>query len=194
MVHQSLKPHLCKTPGKVLFLIFLSFLLMPSARAQEDLAAEWKVFSLGDPVLKIKLPGEVTPMETSVPLDLINRLQRFDAYRLYHGEGKLVAVFKFIQYNAPIEESAKTLLEKEVDDLMKSIKAEDVTKEDKDFSLQKVPGRKSTGSFTLDHEKWMFQDLLLRKDSSMWQVWIAAEESDAGYVKMMNQIVKGIKF
>ena len=65
----------------------------------------------------------------------------------------------FVQYNAPIEETTTALLEKEVDDMMNTIQAEEVTWQDKDFSLQKVPGRKSTGSFTLDHHKWMFRDL-----------------------------------
>ncbi|HXR81884.1 MAG TPA: hypothetical protein VN763_13235 [Saprospiraceae bacterium] len=193
MVTQSLKRHNYKLPDKVLFLIFFSFLMIHTVRSQ-DVQPDWKVFSLGNPMLRIKLPGEATPMEAAVPSELINRLQRFDTYRFYHGDGKLVAVFKFVQYNAPIEGTTTALLEKEVDDLMTSIKAKDVTREEKDFSLQKVPGRKATGSFTLDHHQWLYADLLLRNENSIWQVWIAAEESDPAYAKTMNQIVKGIKF
>jgi len=175
-------------------MIFFSFLLNSMLMAQDVQPADWTVFSLGDPILQIKLPGEATPMESAVPSDLINRLQRFDTYRFYHGDGKLVAVFKFVQYNAPIEETTTALLETEVDALMTSIKAEEVTREDKDFSLQKVRGRKTTGSFALDHHQWIFRDILLRNDTSMWQVWIAAEESDPAYAKTMDKIVKGIKW
>jgi len=109
MVTQSLKRHNYKLPDKVLFLIFFSFLMIHTVRSQ-DVQPDWKVFSLGDPMLRIKLPGEATPMEAAVPSELINRLQRFDTYRFYHGDGKLVAVFKFVQYNAPIEGTTTALL------------------------------------------------------------------------------------
>lgn len=133
-------------------------------------------------------------MESSVPADLINRLQRFDTYRLYHAEGKVVAVFKFAQFNAPIVEASSVLLETEISNLMKSIKAEQVVRVDKEIKLNKIPALKSTGSFMLNNQKWIFQDMLIRKDSSMWQVWIAAEDSNPVYAKTMTQVVKSIKF
>ncbi len=176
-------------------LLCCSLLLLQTAcLSQAGDTDQWKVFPLGDPPLKIKLPGEVTPMEASVPSDMINRLQRFDTYRFYHAEGKLVAVFKFIQYNTTIEETTSELLEKEVATTMTMIKAEQMEQTGKDIKWKKVPGRHSTGSFLLDNQKWLFQDILLRNDSSMWQVWVAAEDTDPALITKMNQIVKGIKF
>lgn len=176
-------------------LLYCSLLLIQSACFSQAVQnTDWKVFSLGDPQLQIQLPGEVTPMESSVPWELINRLQRFDTYRFYHAEGKLVAIFKFIQYNTPIEETTPALLEKEIAEVMKSIKAEQVLHSEKNFKLKKIPGCKSTGSFILHQQQWIFQDMLLRNDSSMWQVWIAAEESDPVYAKTMKDIVKSIGF
>jgi|GEM_PF-4395824 len=162
--------------------------------AQADKIAGWKVFPLGDPALMIKLPGEVTPMATPVPSDLINRLERFDTYRFYHAEGKVVAIFKFVQYNAPIRETADTLMENEVKAVMKSIDAEQVVHADKDIKIKNIPARKSTGSFLVNQQKWNYQDILVRKDSSMWQVWIAGEDSDPAFAKTVNQVVKSIKF
>jgi hypothetical protein len=157
-------------------------------------ATSWKLFPLGDPALHINLPGEVTPMETSVPWDLINRLERFDTYRFYHADGKVVAIFKFIEYNAPIEESADTLMEKEIADVMTTIKAEQILHAEKSIQVKKIPGQKATGSFMLKNQHWVFEDVLLHKGPSMWQVWVAAEESDPAYVKTMNKVVKSIKF
>lgn len=77
---------------------------------------------------------------------------------------------------------------------MKAIKAEQVTHAEKNMKLQKIPALKSSGSFLLHQQKWKFQDVLVRQDSSMWQVWIAAEDSDPAYARTMNQVMKSIKF
>jgi len=160
----------------------------------QDNADQWKVFYLGDPALKINLPGDVIPKESALPVDLINRLQRFDTFRFYHAEGKLVAVMKFMQYTTPIEEPVGALLDTEVTHIMKSIHAEEVVQKEKDFSLKKYPGRKSTGRFIMDHKAYSFLDVLLKKDNSMWQVWVAAEEGDPAMEKMMKKVVKELKF
>jgi hypothetical protein len=176
-----------------ILLSLLLFTLFHPCKSQDN-AEQWKVFSLGDPALHINFPGEVIPKETPLPLDLINRLQRFDTFRFYHADGKLVAVMKFTQYNTPIEEPVGALLDTEVTHIMKSIHAEEVLQQEKDFSLHKYPGRKSTGRFMMEQKAYSFQDVLLKKDNSMWQVWVAAEESDPASVKMMKKIVKGIKW
>jgi hypothetical protein len=165
----------------------------PKCDAQEN-ADQWKIFQLGEPALYINLPGEVIPKETALPSDLINRLQRFDTFRFYYENGKLVAVMKFVQFNSPIEESAGTLLDSEVTQIMTSIKAEEVLQKEKNYTLNKCTGRKSTGSFMMENKAYLFQDVLLKKNNSMWQVWVAVEANSPNYEKMMNKIVKEIKF
>jgi hypothetical protein len=46
---------------------FLFFLLMQAARAQDVQPVEWKVFSLGEPMLKSSAPVKPLPMEAAVP-------------------------------------------------------------------------------------------------------------------------------
>jgi len=171
---------------------FLYF-TFPVCEAQQA-AVQWKVFSLGDPPLRINLPGEAIPKETPLPLELINRLLRFDTFRFYHADGKLVAVMKFMQYIEPIEEPAGALLDAEVTHIMKSIHAEEVLQKEKNFTLNKYPGYKSTGQFMMDGKAYLFQDVVLKKDSSMWQVWVAAEQGDPVLEKMMKKVVKELRF
>ena len=178
-----------------LALLFGACLLCISVlcKAQEN-EAQWKIFQLGNPALNINLPCDATPMETPVSVEEINRLQRFDTYRLYHAEGKVVAVLKFMQYNSPIEEPPVALMDTELDHIMKSIKAGEILSTGRNFKLHQIPGYKLTGRFMLQDQPWLFQDFLLKKENAMWQVWIAAEESDPSYEKTMLKIAKGMKF
>jgi hypothetical protein len=174
--------------------LFAVLVAQAGCSAQSGPPVNWTNFDLGDPPLHLTLPDEATPMETSVPWEMINHLQRFDTYRLYYAEGKLVATFKFIQFNMPIEESNATLLDKEVADVMKLIKADQVEQQGKEIKIKSVPGRKAAGSFILDQQKWVFRDWVMQKDSSMWQVWMATREDDPALLKTLKKMEKGIKF
>lgn len=178
-----------------LTLLFGTCLLCISAlcKAQEN-ADPWKLFQLGNPPLNINLPADATPMETPVSVEEINRIQRFDTYRLYHAEGKVVAVLKFVQYNALIEEPANALIDTALNHILKSIQAEEILSTGKNIKVKQVQGYKLSGQFMLKQQPWLFQDFLLKQDDSMWQVWIAAEGSDPGYEKTMLKIAKSLKF
>ena len=180
-----------KMPKYIFLLGILWFTIPVHAQAPSE---TWKLFPLGNPALNINLPGDAIPMETPVSVEEINRIQRFDTYRLYHAEGKVVAVLKFMQYNAPIEEPAIALMDTELTHIMKSIKAEEILSTGKNIKVKQVPGYKLAGRFMLKQQPWLFQDFLLKKEGSMWQVWIAAEDSDPDYEKTMVKIAKSMQF
>jgi len=176
------------------FVFLLCVLWIANTTWAQETPTQWKIFSLGNPALSINLPGDAIPMETPVSVEEINRIKRFDTYRLYHGDGKVVAVLKFMQFNKPIDEPLIQLMDTELDHIMISIKAEEILSTGKNIKVKQVPGYKLTGRFMLKQQPWLFQDFLLKKEDSMWQVWIAAEESDPAYEKTMLKIAKSVKF
>jgi hypothetical protein len=175
-------------------MLFLHVMVCPMIGLSQAPADNWIQFSLGDRPLTMDLPEPVTPMEVQVPWDMINHIRRFDTYRLYHAEGKVVAIFKFVDYNVPITTPLHDLLQTEMNEILSSLKAEKISKEEKAIKLQKISGQKMDGTFQLHQKPWVFRDALFVDNTSMWHVWVAVEKNGKGYEKVMERILKSLRF
>ena len=172
----------------------LSICFIPFIASGQGTACDWQEFSLGEPKLSMILPAKAVPMEVQVPFDMINHIRRFDTYRLYFAEGKVLAVFKFAQYNIPIAANPGDVLKEELSKLMSGMKAMNVRQEEKEIKLQSFQGFKIHGSFELNQKNWLFEDHLFLSDGSMWQVWIAVESGDMEREDMMRKMIKSFRF
>lgn len=166
----------------------------PLISNSQNSTVNWVDFSLGDPALSIQLPAKAVPMEVQVPFDMINHIRRFDTYRLYFAEGKVLGVFKFAQYNIPITAHPQDVLREELSKLLSGIKAMNVRQEEQEIKLQSFHGFNIHGSFELNQQDWLFEDQLFLSDGSMWHVWIAVEGGDQERQDLMRKVIKSFRF
>lgn len=173
---------------------FWALWLLPVVCSSQDQAYDWQVFLLGEPKLAITLPAKVVPMEVQVPFDMINHIKRFDTYRLYFAEGKVVAVFKFAEYNIPIAASPRDVLKDELSKILTGLKAANIQQDEDHIKFQGMRGFKAEGSFEINQTSWLFEDHVFVRDGAMWQVWIGVEEGEEVHKEILKKMVKSLKF
>lgn len=62
------------------------------------------------------------------------------------------------------------------------------------MKMKKVHGIKATGSFVIGKEKWNFQDILLKNEAALWQIWIAADQQDERLKGLMDEIMESVHY
>ena len=172
----------------------LAVCFLPVVLQRQSMTCDWQEFLLGDPELSIEMPAEMVPMEVQVPFDMINHIKRFDTYRLYFAEGKVVAVVKFAEYNIPIAKNAHDVMQDELNGILKGLKAMNIQRDETDIKLKGIRGNKVEGSFELNDSNWSFEDQLFVRDGAMWQVWMGIEKGDEDREEIMRKVMKSLKF
>jgi hypothetical protein len=169
-------------------------LFIGCARSQDPVYKDWVSFELGQPALRMQLPGPVVAKEAQVNPETIQILKRYDTYQYLHPSNMLMGIFQFAQHTQPMVVTPSEALMTGMSKMFNSMNSTDAAFETEEVIYLYRQGAKGTGSFTYNGKPWQFVSIVVIHNETMWQLWMAAEKSTTEYTAMLDNIVRSIAF
>jgi hypothetical protein len=173
------------------FFIILCILTPTLAFAQLD--ETWIDFSIGSPALKLKLPGQPSPQNPSIPPSVRAYFKQYDAYYLKDKPRGLVITLMAIRYNDDITADGRGAIngtngQWEQTGMQVAI----LSTVDK-----KVSGKNAVyqrGNLIQGEKQHEFMDIVITEGNKMWQIIIMADKKKPELRDDLQQIAESLTF